>query len=770
MEFLIITDDKLRHLKEAFNNGRLLNMTYLSSNELKEKFYFKIKDEAVFFTMKSLNVSYLNAKELLNNIYYVSLDKEYDEKDKKIVEIQKLKQQLLDNNLLEFNPNFKAYLKRKEVLVDLLNTSNFEENMFKEISSITKVTYEKKLNNKYKHDYFYYQKYEDEINDTFIRIRHLLDNGNDINDIVIMCNDDAYYQALKRYSLLYHIPIHIDDDNNFLSYYQDFLEEIKTNKSYEDILNDLTYDEKHTSELINLINKFYDIKESRYEIFKAELKNKKYLNDKLEDVIEVIPYQIVNEKKYVFFIGLNDSVPKTFKDTDYFSEKEKNIIPIDTYKEKNKNELNKLKYIINNTKMMVLSFSKISNKLNEESSVLSMINYDKKKEILNNDISSEAMRFNMIYDLDYFYKYVDDKRKANSRILNFYQSLASDYHHYDNRFKGLDKSNYDKLTKKHITLSYSAISDYYHCSFSYYLNRILYIKAKEEKKAADLGTFYHWILEKYRGNNFEVLYDEKIKTIDDKVLNFYIEKNKESFLKFLQFIEDSENNTDLKQQLHEHEVLLEGKYSDYETLFRGFIDKVIYLEELEKTYVAIIDFKTGNTQKPDFHNLIYGFNMQLPIYAYLIKNDNSEKKFLKPVFLGIYLQYVFPDDNDYRLSGYTIEEKSLIRLIDNFYENSTMIKRLKIRQDGDFDNYAKTLSFDNIDKLIDICETLIKKAFKNIINHQFDINPKYIKNDNISCTYCHLNYICHKTPLDKVEIEDKKDSQILSQEVNIDEL
>lgn len=57
----------------------------------------------------------------------------------------------------------------------------------------------------------------------------------------------------------------------------------------------------------------------------------------------------------------------------------------------------------------------------------------------------------------------------------------------------------------------------------------------------------------------------------------------------------------------------------------GIIDKVMYKEENNHTYLVVIDYKTGN---PDINlnNTIYGINMQLPMYLYLLKEKGDLKE------------------------------------------------------------------------------------------------------------------------------------------------
>ena len=55
------------------------------------------------------------------------------------------------------------------------------------------------------------------------------------------------------------------------------------------------------------------------------------------------------------------------------------------------------------------------------------------------------------------------------------------------------------------------------------------------------------------------------------------------------------------------------------------------------------------------------------------------------------------------------------------------------------------MSNEEIEELIDLCEKKINEVAANILNANFTINPKIIKNENISCKYCKFKDICFKT-------------------------
>ncbi len=63
------------------------------------------------------------------------------------------------------------------------------------------------------------------------------------------------------------------------------------------------------------------------------------------------------------------------------------------------------------------------------------------------------------------------------------------------------------------------------------------------------------------------------------------------------------------------------KENDLNITIKGFVDKILTFNDGENTYVVVIDYKTGGMHN-DFKKVVYGLDMQLLMYLYLIKNTN----------------------------------------------------------------------------------------------------------------------------------------------------
>ena len=202
----------------------------------------------------------------------------------------------------------------------------------------------------------------------------------------------------------------------------------------------------------------------------------------------------------------------------------------------------------------------------------------------------------------------------------------------------------------------------------------------------------------------------------------------------------------------------------------GIIDKILYLIKNNKTYVSIIDYKTGYL--PDhLDTMIYGIGMQLPIYYYLVKHSNH---FESVKIVGIFLQkivnqdlkkdknesYLDKKEKSLKLVGYATSNENELEEFDISYHDSGLIKSMKVGNNG-FYKYSRVLNDYEFLKMDEIVEDKIKNATNSILNAQFDINPKRIGKENLGCSFCPYKDICFYQEEDIIDLEEHKDLDFL---------
>jgi ATP-dependent helicase/DNAse subunit B len=74
------------------------------------------------------------------------------------------------------------------------------------------------------------------------------------------------------------------------------------------------------------------------------------------------------------------------------------------------------------------------------------------------------------------------------------------------------------------------------------------------------------------------------------------------------------------------------------------------------------------------------------------------------------------------------------------------------------------LNKETINKIIDLTDKKIDEASNNILNSKFDINPKIIGDNNVSCEFCKYKDLCYKTEDDYIYLKEYKNLEFLKEE------
>jgi ATP-dependent helicase/DNAse subunit B len=359
--------------------------------------------------------------------------------------------------------------------------------------------------------------------------------------------------------------------------------------------------------------------------------------------------------------------------------------------------------------------------------------------------------------------------KNNDMDLLYSNYDKNNYLEYDNEFTGINKDNLIKYLNDELTLSYSSIDNYYKCGFKYYLSNILRIDEYEETFFTILGSLFHYVLSKMNEDNFDLEKEYNYFLKDKKFSNkekFFLDKLKKDLIFIIETIKKHQFISGFTKMLYEHKIDIKLMDSPY-VHFKGYVDKIMYTEKDNNTLVSIIDYKTGNTDIT-IKNLKFGLGMQLPVYLYLVNNSDVLKNIK---FTGFYLQHILninlnksekktreeENYNNLKLLGYSTNDLNRLGVFDSTYENSEMIRGMKITKDGEIAKNANTLSDEEIDEVLKLTHEKIIDAMNNILEGKFMINPKILNGKNVSCEYCKYQDICYHTEINNIYLDSKGD-------------
>lgn len=766
---LLITPNKRKIL---INMDKLINIKIMTINEFKNNYYFNYNNETIYYLMNKYNLKYEVVKVYLDNLYYI---KEID--NEKINKLKEIKQELIENKLLIKNDLFINSLKDKKIVV---YGYDYIEKYIREDLGKLNVNY---INNNkiYNNQELYeFKTKQDEIEFIATKIIDLISNNIPPNKIKIISSDE-YKKEIEKIFKRYNINI-----NKKISLYNTniiklFLKHIKL--PIEENLNIIRNQIDLTNEgnleiynkLINVLNNyaFINNKEKVLEMLVYDFKHINIIKDKKEQ-IEFITLEnnIIDEDNYVFLLGFNIGYyPILKKDEDYLSDKIKRKLNLDTSYEINKQYRSILINKIRQTNNLIITYRTYETK----EYYISLLNDELKIDVIKNtkipyynNLSNKIKLTNKLDLLNKYNEYDNDLEL----LYNNYKNI--EYKTYDNKFTGIDKNNLNKYINNKLLLSYSSMDNYYKCGFKYYIENILKLNPYEEKFTTLIGSLFHYVLEKAFKANFDlnITYNEYIESLNRKLTKkeeIFLKKLKKELIFIIDTIKKQYENISLDKALYEEKIYVSKNTN---ITFMGIIDKLMYKEENDKTYVAIIDYKTGNPNL-NLNNIIYGIDMQLPVYLYLSKNTNK----LKNVeVIGFYLQKILNNEiirdnklsyekqkqNNLKLQGYSINDYETLNKFDSTYLDSEIIKSLKVSKNG-FYSYSKVLDKTTMDLIYNLVDKKITEAIDNIMNAKYDINPKQIGDKNVSCTFCKYKDICYKKEEDIIQLKEYKELEFLKE-------
>lgn len=759
-------DNKINILEKLTKEKKFNNNKFFSFKELKKKLFFDYDNRAIFFIMKNYKVNINIAKIYLENIYFL---KNVDEK--KVRFLMDIKKRLDENELLIYNEKFKKYISNQEVIIygvdELLN----QEKLILDGINYKVINKENKNNEV---NIYEAKDINEEVEFVVTQISKLINEGKSVNNIKIIASKE-YNKYLEFYFGLFNIPINIESENSFYSsnIASKFL------KLYDDLTIEEAIvklkDEKNINDLINIINKsvLVEDKTLRKEFIIEDLKQYKMKNESYKDAVTIhLLDEEFSDEDYVFLLGFNiGNYPKIYKDEDFFSDKIKSDLGLDTSVERNRIEKKKCVNAIKNIHNLIITYNLYNGeKVCYPSVLIEENDYNVLKVNIDRCTSYSKLFSSICYakDLDNLYKYNDE-----SEYLSMYQNnLNISYREFNNKYTKIDKNLLKERLASGFTLSYTSLESFNECGFKYYLSKVMNLDLYLETFKTIIGKIVHHILEICLESDIDI--DLEIsKFIKDLDFSFgarelfYIHKLSKEIEFLLKYLKEQENYSSLKTYLFEKELCVYKEYDGINVIFKGFIDKVMSTKYNDKEVIAVVDYKTGD-KNIKLDTLDFGLNIQLPIYLYLLKKTNE---FKDSIIAGFYIERVLNnvfniDKNksledlkkeNLRLQGYTNSNETIISLLDQNYLDSKMVKGLKFKKDGSFYASSKVLSNEDMEKLIITVDEIIDEAIKKIIDGEFFINPKVVNGKNVACEYCKFKDICFMKKEDEVILGGEED-------------
>ena len=316
--------------------------------------------------------------------------------------------------------------------------------------------------------------------------------------------------------------------------------------------------------------------------------------------------------------------------------------------------------------------------------------------------------------------------------------------------------------------SATRLEKYAACAFAHFLQYGLKLaeRARYEFQAVDMGNIMHQALEGFsvevhaRGLDWKTLSDEtREELIDgclDKVAADYgntilksSARNEYMILRCRRILERTV--WALQQQLKNGEFQPEG----FEVSFGGGrIDRVDVLEETDKVYVRVIDYKTGNNSF-QLLSLYHGLQLQLMVYLdsalQVEKRKHPDKEVIPAGVFYYHVQDPMISEKieadirkvnekmlkEMKMNGLVQADRELVEKMDR-----TLVSLpVSLKTDGTFRKSASLATREQFEILEGFVQKKIGEIRESIEEGQVSAQP-YELNQKNACTYCPYGSVC----------------------------
>jgi hypothetical protein len=592
--------------------------------------------------------------------------------------------------------------------------------------------------------------HEDEINYVCESICKLIEKGIDLDNIYIANLQPKFYPTFLRACHLFNIPTNIEvnntlDKNEIGNYFLELLQSTDTFVNALDLLKDKygdldIYDSIH-NQIVTILNAYnlekytpnqlYEFIKEDFSNFKSQQKN--FANS--INIIETIDIVNLPDDVHVFIIGCNfEAFPKVLKDSDYFTDLEKELINYPTSASVNEYNRNMIQQIICSRANIILTF--IEHDYNSEyyiSEILpSSTKLDNKLYVYSNYANS--LKFAQILDAQQSYDEYKNKISIN-------------YNTYDSKFN----VPLWVLETTVPPLSYSTIKTFNQCPYRFYIEHFL-LENQENYIPSEntvLGNVWHEYLANLQfgkvlsENDKQKIINKILKPFPNaETLKFFVDLNdpvfQNSYNTLMSFVANQGYNS----------LLSETKYSTKidSVVIKGTIDCILFKVVNDTVYLSIFDFKSGNNDDITYDTFFDKdvLNLQIPTYLYLLEND-PKKGFsdydFEYDFVGYYPLYL----DTPKLKGLYSD--------DTYLNNSEVITAG--RKNSNSEN-PRLIDYGVISDLKDLFLDNLDLVIGSIEKNDFPISPfiEKKKNKREGCDNCEFKRICN---IEFADIFSKKD-------------
>ena len=372
---------------------------------------------------------------------------------------------------------------------------------------------------------------------------------------------------------------------------------------------------------------------------------------------------------------------------------------------------------------------------------------------------------------------------------------------YQNVVENLSPALARQLYGNQLYMSVTRLEKYAGCAFAHFLQYGLHLKDREsyEFESMDFGNVMHKVSELFHrgivedGIDYQSLTPEMLAQRTEDCVNQALKVEGVDFeeytcrdRRFLDTVSRMAHRT--MDVLCQHLKLGEFRPAEFELTFgdasaqvegpvyelkdsgrltlRGVIDRLDICEEKQKTYLKVIDYKTGNTVF-DITKFYYGLQLQLMTYLLVAQKNyatHGENKAAAALYFHISDPII---DHIHTLYGLeeahqeTVKNRVAQDLMKKYVMNGVISNRAEIldkfepselgykyqtipvsyNKDGSLAKSSKCIDDQVLQNMLVYTEEKVKELAQEMLDGEVGIRPYIYKQEN-GCKYCPMSGVC----------------------------
>lgn len=318
-----------------------------------------------------------------------------------------------------------------------------------------------------------------------------------------------------------------------------------------------------------------------------------------------------------------------------------------------------------------------------------------------------------------------------------------------------------KLFTDNISISPSNLDTYHNCKYKFLLQYGLYISKLEKAEINKMkrGNIIHHILENmintYKKGIISLTEEEIINEIDrlrDEYLegfvgsdilrtprfNYLLLKISDATKQMILHLCEEFKQSGFEPKYCEFTISEDGDIPPYEfpltngkITLKGKIDRVDFFGDT----IRIIDYKSGG-KTFKLSQTLYGLNLQMLLYLYVLLNDKSGK-FSYPKAGGIlYMPGVRDEKKGFAMNGLIVDDDTVIKAMEAEVKGKYIPSKRSKSSFADAETFD--LIFENIEKIV-------KNMGETIKLGELEPNPAENSDWDTACTYCDFKTVCRSS-------------------------